>query len=292
MAQECFAHLRRGARRATPQPSPLPPGGERPRDPDRPVHWCEGGLGLLYDLMLTKRVQHGPVPTHVAIIMDGNRRFALARGLPQHAGHRRGKEKVREVMRWCRDLGIHYLTVYALSTENLTSRAPEELATLFDLYEAGFRELAADREIHQDQVRCQAVGQLHLLPARVVQAVAMAEQATKAYDRLVFTVCLAYGARQELVDAIKGILLDHTNGTIGLEDICEERVAQYLYTSGMPDPDLVIRTSGEERVSNFFLWQLAYAELCFIDVYWPAFRKRDFLRAIRTYQGRHRRHGA
>src|SRR6516162_1900503 len=206
--------------------------------------------------MLTKRVQHGPVPTHVASIMDGNRRFALARGLPQHAGHRRGKEKVREVMRWCRDLGIHYLTVYALSTENLTSRSPEELATLFDLYEAGFRELAADREIHQAQGRC-----------------------------------LAYGARQELVDAIKGILLDHTNGKLRLEDICEERVAQYLYTSGMPDPDLVIRTSGEERVSNFFLWQLAYAELCFIDVYWPAFRKRDFLRALRTYQGRHRRHG-
>ena len=266
--------------------------GDRPRNHDLPVHWFEGGLGLLYDRLLTTRVQHGPVPTHVAIIMDGNRRLALASGLPQHAGHRRGKEKVREVMRWCRDLGIHYLTVYALSTENLTSRSPEELTTLFDLYESGFLELAEDREIHQDQVRCQAVGQLHLLPSRVVQAIAVAAQATQAYNALVFTVCLAYGARQELVDAIKGILLDHTNGKIGLEDICEERVAQYLYTSGMPDPDLVIRTSGEERVSNFFLWQLAYAELCFIDVYWPAFRKRDFLRAIRTYQGRHRRHGA
>src|SRR5215470_11458757 len=217
------------------------------------VRWFEDGLGLLYDRLLTKRVQHGPLPTHVAIIMDGNRRFALAGGMPKQDGHRLGKEKVREVMRWCRSLGIKYLTVYALSTENLTSRAPEELATLFDLYEAGFRELAADREIHQAQVRGQAVGQLHLLPARVVQAVAMAAQATKAYDRLVFTVCLAYGARQELVDAIKGILLDHTNGKLSLEDICEERVAQYLYTSGMPDPDLVIRTSGEERVSNFFL---------------------------------------
>jgi tritrans,polycis-undecaprenyl-diphosphate synthase [geranylgeranyl-diphosphate specific] len=291
MAQDVFAHFRRGERHETPQPSPLTPGGDRPLDQDLPVHWFEGGLGLLYDHLLTKRVQHGPVPTHVAIIMDGNRRFALASGLPQHAGHRRGKEKVREVMRWCRDLGIHYLTVYALSTENLTSRSPEELATLFDLYDAGFRELAADREIHQDQVRCQAVGQLHLLPSRVVQAIAVATQATQAYEALVFTVCLAYGARQELVDAIKGILIDHTHGKIGLEDICEERVAQYLYTSGMPDPDLVIRTSGEERVSNFLLWQLAYAELCFIDVYWPAFRKRDFLRALRTYQGRQRRHG-
>jgi len=255
------------------------------------VHWFEGGFGLLYDRMLTKRVQHGPIPTHVAIIMDGNRRFALAGGMPKHDGHRLGKEKVREVMRWCRDLGIKYLTVYALSTENLTSRSPEELTTLFDLYESGFLELAEDKDIHQDHVRCSAVGQLHLLPARVVQAVAVAEQATKDYDALVFTVCLAYGARQELVDAIKGILIDHDNGKISLEDICEELVSEYLYTSGMPDPDLVIRTSGEERVSNFLLWQMAYAELCFIDVYWPAFRKRDFLRAIRTYQGRQRRHG-
>jgi tritrans,polycis-undecaprenyl-diphosphate synthase [geranylgeranyl-diphosphate specific] len=223
--------------------------------------------------------------------MDGNRRFAIAAGLPQTAGHRHGKAKVREVMRWCRDLGIRYLTVYALSTENLASRTPAELATLYDLYEAGFLELARDPEIHHAQVRCHAVGQLHLLPARVVQAIATATAATKDYERLVFTVCLAYGARQELVDAIKGILVDHHHGKIRLEDIGEELVSQYLYTSGMPDPDLVIRTSGEERVSNFLLWQLAYAELCFIDVYWPAFRKRDFLRAIRTYQDRQRRYG-
>jgi tritrans,polycis-undecaprenyl-diphosphate synthase [geranylgeranyl-diphosphate specific] len=108
---------------------------------------------------------------------------------------------------------------------------------------------------------------------------------------LVFTVCLAYGGRQELVDAIKGILTDHHNGKISLEDISEELVSQYLYTNGIPDPDLVIRTSGEERVSNFLLWQLAYSELCFIDVHWPAFRKRDFLRTLRTYQGRQRRYG-
>lgn len=260
-------------------------------DQDMPVHWFEGVFGLLYDRTLTRRVQHGPVPTHVAIIMDGNRRFALAGGMLKQDGHRRGKEKVREVMRWCRDIGVKYLTVYALSTENLTSRSAEELETLFDLYESGFLELARDQEIHRDRVRCQAVGQLHLLPARVVQAVAVAEQATKDYDDLVFTVCLAYGARQELVDAIKGIIIDHQHGKISMEDIGEELVSQYLYTSGMPDPDLVIRTSGEERVSNFLLWQMAYAELCFIDVYWPAFRKRDFLRAIRTYQGRQRRLG-
>ncbi len=255
------------------------------------VHRFEGGFGRLYDRYLSQQVKQGPLPTHIAIIMDGNRRFALAGGMESTEGHRMGKEKVREVMRWCRDIGIKYLTVYALSTENLTSRSPEELNTLFDLYETGFRELAEDKEIHRDQVRCKAMGQISLLPSRVVRQIEVAEKSTKDYNELVFTVCLAYGARQELVDAIKGILTDHTNGRISLEDISEELVSEYLYTSDMPDPDLVIRTSGEERVSNFLLWQMAYAEFCFIDVYWPAFRKRDFLRVIRTYQGRQRRHG-
>ena len=256
-----------------------------------PVHWFEGGLGLLYDRLLSRNVRRDLLPAHVAIVMDGNRRFALSSGLRNEQGHRMGKEKVREVMRWCRDVGIQYLTVYALSLENLTSRSAAELDTLFDLYESGFLELCDDLEIHRDRVRCKAVGQLRLLPARVIAAIDAAEKATKDYDNLVFTVCLAYGARQELVDAIKGILSDHRDGKIDLDSICEELVSQYLYTNDIPDPDLVIRTSGEERVSNFLLWQMAYAELCFIDVYWPAFRKRDFLRAIRTYQGRQRRYG-
>lgn len=255
------------------------------------VRWCEGGFGLLYDLYLTKQVKRSPLPTHVAIVMDGNRRFALASGLAKRQGHHMGKEKVREVMRWCRDIGVRYLTVYALSTENLTSRSPDELETLFNLYESGFIELSGDKEIHRDEVRCKAMGQLHLLPSRVVKAIDMAEKATQNYTELVFTVCLAYGARQELVDAIKRIVSDHDSGQISQAEISEDLVSQYLYTSGMPDPDLVIRTSGEERVSNFLLWQMAYAELCFIDVYWPAFRKRDFLRVIRTFQGRLRRYG-
>ena len=255
------------------------------------MRWFEGGVGLIYDRLLSRNVRRDLLPAHVAIVMDGNRRFALSSGLRNEQGHRMGKEKVREVMRWCRDIGIKYLTVYALSIENLTSRSPDELATLFDLYESGFLELCDDREIHRDRVRCKAVGQIRLLPARVITAIDAAEKATKDYDDLVFTVCLAYGARQELVDAIKGILSDHRDGKIDLDSICEELVSQYLYTHDMPDPDLVIRTSGEERVSNFLLWQMAYAELFFIDVHWPAFRKRDFLRAIRTYQGRQRRYG-
>jgi len=289
--QDSFDDTHDRARRDQP-PRPAFSNGADPQ-PEQAVkvHWFEGGLGLLYDLYLAQQVKKSPLPTHVAIVMDGNRRFALAKGMEKYQGHHMGKEKVREVMRWCRDLGIEYLTVYALSTENLTSRSPEELETLFDLYESGFLELSEDRDMHREQVRCQAMGQLHLLPARVVRAIDTAQKATKEYDRLVFTVCLAYGARQELVDAIKRLLTDYQHGKIRLEDISEELVSQYLYTNGMPDPDLVIRTSGEERVSNFLLWQMAYAELCFIDVYWPAFRKRDFLRVIRTYQGRQRRYG-
>jgi tritrans,polycis-undecaprenyl-diphosphate synthase [geranylgeranyl-diphosphate specific] len=287
-----FKHIHMNAGCNEPKrPTPLIKRSELQSERDVRVHRFEGGFGLLYDRYLSNQIKKSPFPTHVAIIMDGNRRFALSGGMACKEGHRMGKEKVREVMRWCRDIGIKYLTVYALSTENLTSRSPEELNTLFDLYEAGFRELAEDREIHRDKVRCKAVGQISLLPPRVVREIAMAEQATKDYDDLVFTVCLAYGARQELVDAIKGILTDYTNGIISLEDISVELVSEYLYTSDMPDPDLVIRTSGEERISNFLLWQMAYAELCFIDIYWPAFRKRDFLRVIRTYQGRQRRYG-
>ena len=255
------------------------------------VRWFEGGFGLLYDRLLSRQVRRDLLPTHVAIVMDGNRRFALSSGLRNEQGHRMGKEKVRQVMRWCRDVGIKYLTVYALSLENLRSRSPGELDTLFDLYESGFLELCDDREIHRDRVRCKAVGQIRLLPARVISAIDAAEKATKDYDSLVFTVCLAYGARQELVDAIKGILSDHRDGKIDLDSVSEDMVSQYLYTNDIPDPDLVIRTSGEERVSNFLLWQMAYAELFFIDVHWPAFRKRDFLRAVRTYQGRKRRYG-
>ena len=256
------------------------------------VRWFEGGFGLLYDRILSRKTRRGLLPTHVAIVMDGNRRFALSSGLRNEQGHRMGKEKVREVMRWCRDIGVKYLTVYALSIENLTSRSPDELATLFDLYESGFLELCDDREIHRDRVRCKAVGQLHLLPARVITAIDAAEKATKDYDDLVFTVCLAYGGRQELVNAIKDIISDHSRrqGRSG-QHLRRAGVAIPVHTHDMPDPDLVMRTSGEERVSNFLLWQMAYAELFFIDVHWPAFRKRDFLRVLRAYQGRQRRYG-
>lgn len=251
----------------------------------------EGGMGRLYDLRLLHQVRGGTIPQHIAVIMDGNRRFALEMGLIRNAGHKIGKEKVRQVMRWSCDMGVKYLTVFALSVENF-NRSSDELDELYNLYTAGFLELAEDEEIHRDQVRCQAVGHLQLMPDKLRHAIDVATEATKAYNNMVFTVCLAYGGRQELVDAIRGIVQAHEDGKIEIEDINEDTVSRYLYTSNLPDPDLVIRTSGEVRISNFLLWQLAYAEFCFIDVHWPVFRKRDFLRAIRTYQGRQRRYGS
>lgn len=254
------------------------------------IRFFEAGLGRFYDRRLYQKVREGPIPRHIAIIMDGNRRFALDMGVEKKAGHRVGKEKVRQVMRWSRDIGVRYLTVYALSVENL-GRHAEELEELYSLYESGFLELAEDREIHRDKVRCQAVGKLQLMPQRVRKAISIATEATRNYEDMVFTVCLAYGGRQELVDAIRGMVGDHAKGKIAIDDIDEDLVSRYLYTSDLPDPDMVLRTSGESRVSNFLLWQLAYAELFFTDVYWPAFRKRDFLRALRTYQSRQRRYG-
>jgi tritrans,polycis-undecaprenyl-diphosphate synthase [geranylgeranyl-diphosphate specific] len=251
----------------------------------------EGGVGRLYDLRLLRQVKQGNIPQHIAVIMDGNRRFTLEMGLIRNAGHKIGKEKVRQVMRWCRDIGVKYLTIYALSVENF-NRSSEELEELYKLYTAGFFELAEDEEIHRDQVRCQVVGHLQLMPDTVRQAIATATEATKAYNNMVFTVCLAYGGRQELVAAIRGIARDYADKKLDIDEINEATVSRYLYTNNLPDPDLVIRTSGEVRISNFLLWQMAYAELCFIDVHWPMFRKRDFLRVIRTYQGRQRRYGS
>lgn len=232
------------------------------------------------------------MPKHISMIMDGNRRFAWNRSLETEAGHVAGKQKLKDVMRWILDLEVPYLTVYALSTENLTSREDAELDTLFDLYVAGLDEIAEDPLIHNNRVRVQVVGRTELLPERVRDAIARAEAATSQYDGFLFTVCLAYGGREEIVDAVKAIAADHASGELALDSIDPSAISSRLYTADLPDPDLVIRTSGEERVSNFLLWQIAYSELYFTDVHWPSFRRRDLYAAIDDYQMRRRRYGS
>ena len=240
---------------------------------------------------LQTRVVSNNLPEHISIIMDGNRRYAEDSGLAATLGHRAGKEKLEEVMDWVLELGIPYLTVYALSTENITSRKPEELDTLFDLYVEGLNDLSVDPRILENKVRVKVAGRLDLLPERVIGAIENAESKTAEHDKFVFTVCLAYGSREEIIDAVRTIAVDHASGKLDLDSIDEKEISKRLWTGDMPDPDLVIRTSGEERISNFLLWQSAYSEYYFTDVYWPLFSKTDLLEAIEAYQYRKRRYG-
>jgi tritrans,polycis-undecaprenyl-diphosphate synthase [geranylgeranyl-diphosphate specific] len=235
-------------------------------------------------------VQEDKVPRHIAIIMDGNRRFAREFGLRPEEGHIKGKDKLEEVMEWCLDLGIRVLTVYAFSTENL-KRDPSEVEYLMHIFEENFNKLADDERIHKHGIRLTVLGQRELLPENVQRAIRFAEEKTARYSNYYYNIAVAYGSRQEIIQAIKGIAQSVKDGRLSVDQIDEGTVTKFLYTADFPDPDLVLRTSGEERVSNFLLWQLAYSELYFTDVYWPGFRKVDFLRAIRSYQMRQRRFG-
>ena len=240
---------------------------------------------------LRDRVQRGELPQHISIIMDGNRRFAWGKNLERGVGHAQGKEKLKEVMDWILDLGIPYFTVYALSTENLKERSEAELEGLYDLYVAGLNEIAEDPRIHRNGVKVQAVGRLNMLPNRVREALRNAESRTAEYSEFLFTICLAYGGREEIVDAVRDVAVAHAGGELPVEMIDQQQISSRLYTADLPDPDLVIRTSGEERVSNFLLWQIAYSELHFTDVHWPSFSKVDLYEALESYQMRRRRYG-
>jgi len=222
--------------------------------------------------------------------MDGNRRFAERFGLKPWGGHQKGREKIDDVLDWTLELDIKVYTVYALSTENL-KRDEEEMDHLMDIFEQGFLDSAEDERVHKNKIKVSALGDYQILPERVVKAIEYAQERTKDYDSYYFNVAMAYGGREEIIHAIKNIARDARDNKIEVDGINEELFAKYLYTKDLPDPDLILRTSGEERISNFLLWQLAYSELYFTDIYWPGFRKVDFLRAIRSYQKRKRRYG-
>ena len=239
---------------------------------------------------LLELVRQGPVPNHLAIIMDGNRRFAAAAGLDVKDGHERGRDTAELLLDWCLEVGINVLTVYALSTENL-SRSPEEVAALMDLYDRALRDIAVDERVHRHQIRVRVIGNRALLPPRVQEAIEVAEKATAGYSRYRFNAALAYGGRDEILDAIRRLAHEVKEGKIDPDAIDSQAVSRRLYTADLPDPDLIFRTSGEERISNFLLWQAAYSELYFSDVLWPGLTRLEFLRAIRSFQLRRRRFG-
>ena len=245
-----------------------------------------------YEAELEKEVREGSIPEHVAIIMDGNRRYAKeVMGEEATQGHVKGRDKFEDVTRWCLELGVKYLTVYAFSVENF-SRKQEEVDMLMDLISAALIDLADSEEVQRYRPRIRVIGDRSLVPEKLCNAVEYAENKTKDFDGCCLSIAIAYGGRQEIVEAVREISKKVKEGEIDIDDINEDMLSDHLFTREIPDPDLVLRTSGEVRVSNFLLWQIAYSELYFTDVYWPGFRRIDLLRAIRTYQQRKRRYGA
>lgn len=240
------------------------------------------------DRDLLDRLDATHVPSHVAIIMDGNGRWAAKRALPRQLGHRAGAKAVRESIATCLELGIRYLTIYSFSSENWR-RSPEEVNGLMSLFvevlEAEMDSLMAKR------VRVLLIGSETGVPQETMNAFRDAERVTAGNDRLTLVVALNYGGRLELTDAMRTIAREVEGGSIDPEDITEDTISRHLYTSGVPDPDLLIRTSGEMRVSNFLLWQIAYSELWVTSVLWPDFRRGDLLRAVVDFQRRSRRFG-
>ena len=244
-----------------------------------------------YESMIEKEVSSGEMPRHIAIIMDGNRRYAEeVLGAEPKEGHKLGRQKLDEVLHWCLDLDIHVLTVYAFSTENF-NRGEDEVSYLMELLEQSLYEFADNPEVHSRRVAINVIGDVTMLPDGVVKAMEYAKERTTGYSDNYLNMAIAYSGRQDITNAIRMIAKDVLEGNIGVDDIDESLVSNYISTTGLPDPDLVLRTSGEVRISNFLLWQMAYSELYFADVYWPGFRHIDFLRAIRTFQQRKRRFG-
>ena len=250
------------------------------------------GVYKLYDKWLWHQVKSDVKPEHVAIILDGNRRWAYERSLNPWIGHQLGADKIEDLLDWCLDLDVKSITLYAFSTENFR-RNPQEVNKILEIAEEKLFEILTDERIQRNKVRGKVIGRPKLLPEKLQRLIAQVEESTKDYHEHFLNVALAYGGRAEIVDATKKIAQEVETGALSPKEIDEQLFEQYLYTAHMPkqDPDVIIRTSGEERLSGFLLWQSAYSELCFLDVNWPDFRRIDFLRAVRTYQRRRRRFG-
>ena len=243
-----------------------------------------------YERRLTRQLKGAPVPRHVGVILDGNRRWARSVGAePQH-GHNRGAAKIDELLEWCEKAGVEVVTLWLLSTDNL-SRPSGELNQLLSIIERTVEDLAAPGH----DWRVNAMGSLDLLSDATATVLKEAAAATEGRTGLIVNVAVGYGGRREIADAVRSLLTEHAAAGVSLEEIAAtldvEHIADHLYTRGQPDPDLVIRTSGEQRLSGFLLWQSAHSEFYFCDAFWPDFRRVDFLRALRSYAMRQRRFG-
>jgi short-chain Z-isoprenyl diphosphate synthase len=242
-----------------------------------------------YERRLVRRLPADRMPKHVGVMLDGNRRWAKAVGRDAAHGHRAGAANISPLLEWCEEAGVEVVTLWLLSTDNL-NRPADQLRGLLTIIEEAVADLAA-----QGRWRLNPVGALDLLPAETARRLKEAADTTRDVDGLIVNVAVGYGGRREIADAVRSLLQEHASKGTSIEELAEildvEHIAEHLYTKGQPDPDLVIRTSGEQRLGGFLLWQSAHSEFYFCEAYWPDFRKVDFLRALRAYAERERRFG-
>jgi short-chain Z-isoprenyl diphosphate synthase len=255
--------------------------------------WKRGLRRVLYpayEARVLRRLPADRIPKHVGVMLDGNRRWARAVGQDAAHGHRAGAANISPLLHWCEELGVQVVTLWLLSTDNL-NRPPQELRQLLAIIEEVVTDLAASR-----RWRLNPVGALDLLPAETARRLKEASDETRDVEGMLVNVAVGYGGRREIADAVRSLLQEHASRGTSIEELAEildvEHIADHLYTKGQPDPDLVIRTSGEQRLGGFLLWQSAHSEFYFCEAYWPDFRRVDFLRAVRAYAERERRFGA
>nr|WP_206070713.1 isoprenyl transferase [Knoellia sp. DB2414S] len=246
-------------------------------------------LYAAYERRLAKRLRPESTPRHVGVMLDGNRRWAKANGFETHDGHQAGADKIKDLLHWCEDAGVEVVTLWLLSTDNL-ARSPKEIVPLLQIIETAVADLAAEH-----RWRLNPIGALDLLPVETARSLKASAEATRDVQGLHVNVAVGYGGRREIADAVRAMLLEQSALGMPVETIAEnvsvEEIEAHLYTKGQPDPDLVIRTSGEQRLGGFLLWQSAKSEFYFCEAYWPDFRHVDFLRALRSYAERERRFG-
>lgn len=249
-------------------------------------------LYRVYEWHLERQLAGAQHPNHVGLVLDGNRRWAREAGFTVSAGHRAGADKIADLLSWCKDADVKVVTMWLLGTDNLRNRPPEELGPLLNIIADVVDELAEP----QNPWRLRIVGALDLLPEPIATRLVDARQRTIDRKGMEVNIAVGYGGREEIADAVRKLLLKHAEAGTSIEELAEvldvDHIAEHLYTSGQPDPDLLIRTSGEQRLSGFLLWQSEYSEFWFCEAYWPAFRRVDFLRALRDYANRPRRFGS
>ena len=243
-----------------------------------------------YERRLALGLKQQSLPRHVGVMLDGNRRWAKANGANTAQGHQAGADNISPLLGWCEDVGVEVVTLWLLSTDNL-NRPAKELEPLLEIIENAVADLAVSK-----RWRLNPVGALDLLPAETARRLKEAADATRDLDAMIVNIAVGYGGRREIADAVRSMLLEHAAKGTSIEELAEifdvEHIADHLYTKGQPDPDLVIRTSGEQRLGGFLLWQSAKSEFYFCEAYWPDFRHVDFLRALRAYTERERRYGS